>query len=120
MSEIMAQLRWYPGDALIEFKEQDLKRLADKYGVAISLERVTRNALVIEGEKVVQEPRDLHIEEVAQTVVTVSSDRADNFRKCIRQLIDMYRSPVPAWGLWGSSREGEAIASQVIEEDDGW
>ena len=120
MPEIVAKFRWYPGDPLIEIQDTELRRLAEKHGVSISLEKVAQNRLVLEGGEVLEEPRDVPLEEIAQTVVTLSAGSEEAFRKAVGELISLYRSPVPVWGLWGSNQMGQDIASEVIEEDDGW
>jgi hypothetical protein len=120
MPEIMAKLRWYPGDELVAIEDADVKRLADSSGAHISVKKVETNKLVMEGGKLLEEPRGVSLDEVAQTIVTVSSESEEAFRKAIRGLVDKYRAPVPVWGLWGSNPQGEDIASEVIEENDGW
>ena len=120
MPEIIAKLRWNPGDSLVEIKEDDLRKIGGKHGAKISLERVERNkAVVVEG-RILEDVWGVPFDEISQTVVTVSTDNQEAFRRAIRELVKMYRSPVTPWGLYGSSQEGEDIATEVIEEEDGW
>ena len=39
MPEIVAKLRWYPGDELVPIKESDLRGIADRTGAQISVKK---------------------------------------------------------------------------------
>ena len=122
MTEIMAKLRWYPGDPLVEIKEDDLKRVGKKYGVNIGREEVVGKNLVTaeDGETVYEETMDCSLEEITQTVVTVSARSEEAFRKSVSELIRMYRAPRTPCATWGSTEKGEEIVREVMEQDDGW
>jgi hypothetical protein len=36
------------------------------------------------------------------------------------EIIQRYRSPRTCYALWGSNPAGQAIALEIIEEQDGW
>lgn len=120
MAEMVVKLRYNPGDNLQEIKPADLDKVARKFGVKVAVEeRIGRNRVTV-GNVVFEEPWDVPFEQVSQFVITVSAQDGEALRQSLRELIKLYRSPVPIWGMMGSSPEGEAIAWQVIEEDDGW
>ncbi|MEE8473608.1 MAG: hypothetical protein V3S82_10615 [Dehalococcoidia bacterium] len=120
MPEIVAKLRWYPGDELVPIEDADIESLTESSGARISVDRVDGKKLVMEGGKLLEEPRGVSLDETVQTIITVTSETEAAFRKAIRGLVDRYRAPVPVWGLWGSNEQGEDIASEEIENDDGW
>ena len=120
MPEIVAKLRWYPGDELVPIEDADIKRLTDSSGARISVNRVAGKELKMEEGKLLEEPRGVSLDETVQTIVTVTSENEAAFRKAIRGLVDKYRAPVPVWGLWGSNPQGDDIAGEMIEDDDGW
>jgi len=98
--EIMAKLRWYPGDPLVEVKEEDLNKIAKEYGVVISLEEIGKG---LKREVTLDKP----LEEISQIVVTVSSQDEESFRQAVRHLIKMYRAPRAVYSLWGSEHRGK-------------
>lgn len=120
MDEIITKLRYYPEDNLIDFKQADLDKIARKYGVKISFQETIGKNRVTAAHTTFEETWDIPFDQISQTVVTLSSQDKEALRKSLRELITRYRSPVPAWGTMGSSKEGEEIALQVMEEDDGW
>lgn len=111
--ELMAKLRWYPGDPLREIREEDLKGIAQRYGVTISLEEVGKG---LKGELTLEKP----LEEISQIVVTVSASDEESFRQAVRHLIRMYRAPRTVYSLWGSQERGASIVRELADEDDGW
>ena len=120
MGDIITKLRYSPGDNLIEFKQADLDKIAGKYGVKISFQETIGKNRVNSAHTTYEQTWDIPFEETSQTVVTLTSRDKESLRKSLRELITRYRSPVPIWGTMGSSKEGEEIALDVIEEDDGW
>jgi len=120
MSEIVARMRWYPGDVPGLIDEGDLQRLRDKCGVAISREEIRGKARLDEGGILREETMDSAIEEITQTVVTVSSEDESRFRACIKEIIKMYRAPRTVFALMGSNEQGEQIVKEIAEDDDGW
>lgn len=122
MSEIMAKLRWYPGDPLVEIRKEFLEKVSEKYGADISLEEVAGKGkeLVIEGEIAQEVTADSTLEELTQTVVTVSADSEEAFWKSVRELIKTYRAPRCVYALWGSTERGKELVEELAQEDDGW
>ena len=120
MAEIITKLRYYPGDNLIEFKQADLDKIARKYGVKISFQETVGKNRRTEAHTTYEETWDMPFDQISQTNVTISSQDKEALRKSLRELITRYRSPVPWWGTMGSSKEGQEIALEVMEEDDGW
>lgn len=120
MTELVAKLRWFPGDPLVEIREEDLRKLSDRYGVALSLEQVSGTTGMTEEEIAREETMGSTIEEITQTVITVSSDEEAAFRETLRELFRTYRSPRPVYGTWGSSEKGKDIADDLMDENDGW
>lgn len=120
MQELIAKLRYFPDDALIPIKEEDLKRTGQKHGVRLALEEVVGQHRVLPGQVMVEDTWELPIEGATQSVVTVEAESEDAFRRCVRELIDTYRGPVPRWGLWGSSERAESIINELLDQDDGW
>lgn len=120
MTELVAKLRWFPGDPLVEIREADLRKLSDRYGAALFLEQVSGPSGVTEEEIAREETMGSTIEEVTQTVITVSSDEEVAFRETLRELFRTYRSPRPVYGTWGSSDKGKDIVDDLMDENDGW
>ncbi len=120
LTEIMAKLRWYPGDPLVEIKEDDLKRMAEKYGTNISREEVIGKNRETRGGITYEDTVDSKLEEITQTVVTVSAQSEEAFRKSMSELIRKYRAPRTVYGTWGSSPKGEEITRELMGQDDGW
>jgi hypothetical protein len=121
MGELIAKLRWFPDDALIPIKGEDLSKIAQKYGVRLTLEEIVGpNQEVLPGGVVVEDTRELPIERATQSVVTVEAEGEEAFRRCVRELIDTYRGPVPMWGLWGSTERAEEVVNELLDQNDGW
>ena len=124
MPEIMAKLRWFPvgptAGSLVPIKKEDLLSIAEQCGVSISLEEVVgENRREVDGV-IHEETLGRGVEDISQTVVMVSTDDADAFRKAIRALIKKYRAPRTTYGIWGSSDLGKRIMVELFDEDDGW
>lgn len=120
MTELVAKLRWFPGDPLVEIKEDDLRKLSDRYGATLSLEQVSGPSGMTEEEMDREETMGSTIEEITQTVITVSSDEEAAFKETLRELFRIYRSPRPVYGTWGSSEKGKDIVDDLMDENDGW
>jgi hypothetical protein len=118
MSEYYVKLRYFPGDPLVEIKEDDLKSCAKNNNVKISYEkienRVMRDGLLVENTM------DKPIEEISQEVVTVSSDSEADFSACIKQLYEKYRCPRTSYSLLGSNDSGRKIAWGLMDLYGGW
>jgi hypothetical protein len=118
MTEYLAKLRYFPGDPLEEIREKDLKNVAREYGVKISYEKIEnremKNGLLM--EKTI----DQRIEDISQEVITLSSEREDNFSNCMIALYKRYRCPRTAYSLMGSNEAGEKIAKKLMDWHGGW
>lgn len=121
MSKLVAKLRYFPDDALKTFRADDLNKIGQKYGVKLSVQEVAgKGQKVLPGGILCEEARDIPIEAATQSVVTVEADNLEPFKRCVREVIDTYRGPVPIWGLWGSTPEAESIVNDMLDENDGW
>ncbi len=118
MTDYLVKLRYYPGDALEEIKEQNLNSFARKYGVQISFEKI-ENRQMKEG-LLMENTLDKRIEDISQEVITVSGDREKKFADCIRALYKRYRCPRTAYSLLGSNEAGEKIAKSLMNIHGGW
>ena len=121
MPELLGKMRWYPGDALVPIKEADLRKIGRKNGVSLSLQEIVGKAQkVLPGGVMVEWGWEMPIDEATQSIVTIKAGDEAAFRQCVRELIDTYRGPVPMWGMWGSSKQAEAIVNELLDQDDGW
>lgn len=118
MTEYSVKLRYYPGDALEEIKERDLKSLARKHGVRISYGKI-ENRQMKQG-LLMENTLDKQIEDISQEVITVSGDRKGTFSNCIRTLYKRYRCPRTVYSLLGSNEAGEKIAKGLMNIYGGW
>lgn len=124
MEEIMAKLRYLPlgptcGPAA-PIKKNDLDKIARKFGVEISLEEVAGKNLTTEGDIIREDTMDSTLEEITQTVVTVSADDETKFRNAVQALIKKYHAPRTTQAFWGSTEKGRWIVTELLDEDDGW
>lgn len=120
MSMMVGKLRWYPGDALVEMRQKDLDRIAQDCGVNISLSQVKGVSFVTEGPTVFEETMNSFIEDITQTVVTITADNEPSFRGGVRQLIKKYRAPRTPYSNWGSDDRAKEIIVELADENDGW
>lgn len=121
MSELIARMRWFPNDALVPIKSEDLRKIGQRLGVALSLEEVKGTGTeMLPGKILVEATHQKPIEAATQSIVTIEAGDEASFRRCIRELVDTYRAPVPIWGLYGSEARAEIIANEEIDRDDGW
>ena len=120
MINIIARMRWYQGDALVPIEKPYLDTLTKQHRVTISVENVEgKSRRMVEG--ILREDTQAEtIEEVTQTVVTVSGHDEGAFRHVIRALIGKYRAPRTTYANWGSTTEGKRIVDELSDEDDGW
>ncbi len=121
MSELIAKMRWFPDDALIPIRSDDLDRIGRKHGAVLALEEVENmDSRLLPGGIQVEETHGIPVEAATQSIVTVEAKDERSFRSCVREVIDTYRGPVPIWGLYGSTPEAEVIASELLDQNDGW
>jgi hypothetical protein len=120
MQTLTGKLRWYPGDALVEIRREDLEKIADQCGVNITLNEVKGKDLFSEGEMVLEETGNKPLEEVTQTVVTISAPTEHAFRECLLRIIGKYRAPRTVYSTWGSDERAKEIFGEVADAWDGW
>lgn len=118
MAKYSVKLRYYPGDALNEIKEEDLKALEGEYGVRISYEKIENREM--KGGMLMERTLDKRIEEISQEVITLSSDQEDQFSNCIIALYKKYRCPRTPYSLMGSNEAGQKIAKKLMDIHGGW
>jgi len=118
MAAYLVKLRYYPGDALKEIKERELRSLGRKYGVQISYEKI-ENRQMKDG-LLTENTLDKRIEDISQEVITVSADQEGRFSDCIRALYKKYRCPRTVYSLLGSNKAGEKIAKGLMDIYGGW
>jgi hypothetical protein len=120
MRTLSGKLRWYPGDALVEMRQEDLERIANQCGANITLNEVKGKDLFTEGKMVLEETGNKPLEEVTQTVVTISAQTEDVFRECLLKIIDKYRAPRTVYSTWGSDERAKEIFAELADDWDGW
>lgn len=120
MPKLVAKLRWYPGDPLVEIKHNDLKKIARKCDVSISVDEVKGKDFITEGEMVYEETMKSSLEEISQTVVTVLAPTEQTFRECLRQLINKYGAPRTPYSTWGSDERAKEIIAELSDKWDSW
>ena len=124
MEKIMAKLRWLPlGPSCgpnVPIIQKDLDEIAKQHGVNISVEEVIAKNLQKQGDVIREETMESTLEDITQTVVTVSADDERGFRETILALFKKYRSPRTTQSYWGSSEKGKDIILDVLDEYDGW
>jgi len=120
MRTLSGKLRGYPGDALVEMRQEDLEKIANQCGANITLNEVWGKDLFTEGKMVLEETGNKPLEEVTQTVVTVSAPTEDAFRECLLKIIDKYRAPRTVYSTWGSDERAKEIFAELADDWDGW
>ena len=118
MSEYFVQLRYYPGDPLKAIKEDDLKVLAQEYGLSIGYEKIDHRQR--QGELWMENTMDKPIEEISQEVISVSGNQEAPFFDGIKALYQSYRCPRTVYSLLGSNEAGEKIAKGLMDIHGGW
>lgn len=124
MEEIMAKIRWLPlGPTCgpeVPIKKDDLDNIAKEHSVNISLQEVRGKNLKVEGDMIREETMDSTLEEITQTVVTVSAKDEGAFRKAVQALLKKYRAPRTTQSFWGSTDRGKQLIAELLDEYDGW
>jgi hypothetical protein len=121
MQTLTGKLRWYPGDALVEIRHEDLKKIADQCGVNITVNEVVENDFIAERKIVLEKGgKDLLLEEVPQTIVTISAPNEHTFRECLLKVIEKYRAPRTVYSMWGSDERAKEIFQELADAWDGW
>jgi hypothetical protein len=124
MAEIIAKLRYFPLGAVAgpatPIKKSDIDSIASKHGVTISLEEVKGKNSQIAGDVIREETMDSTVEDVTQSVVTVTTDNEKDGSEALKDLIKKYRSPRTVFGLLGSNEKGKSLAVRICDEYDGW
>ena len=118
MTQYSVKLRYYPGDPSEEIREKDLQSLESEYRVKISYEKI-ENREMKEG-LLVEKTMDKRMEDISQEVISLSSDKEDNFSKCIVALYNKYRCPRTPYSLMGSNEAGRKIAKKLMNIHGGW
>lgn len=120
MPILTGKFRWYPGDALDEIKREDLEKIARQCGVAITLDEIKGKNFFKEGDMILERTEDEPLEEVTQTMVTISAPTEQAFRKCFREMINQYRAPRTVYSAWGSDERAKEIFEELANAWDGW
>ena len=120
MQTLTGRLRYYPGDALVEIRLEDLEKIANQCGVHITVNEVKVKDLFTEGKMVLEETGKKPLEEVTQTVVTISAPTEHAFRECLLKIIDKYRAPRTVYSTWGSDGKAKEIFDELADAWDGW
>jgi hypothetical protein len=120
MQTLTGKLRWYPGDALVEIRQDDLQKIAKLCGVRMTLEEVKGNVFVNDGKRVIEDTAKETLEEMTQTVVTITAPTEQAYRETISELIDKYRAPRTVYALWGSDDRAKQIFEEMAEVWDNW
>jgi hypothetical protein len=120
MQTITGKFRWYLGDALVEIKQKDLEKIAHQCGVSITLKEVRGKDLFTEGKMVLEETGNKPLEEVTQTVVTISAPTEHAFKESLLKIIDKYRAPRTVYSTWGSDERAKEIFAELADTWDGW
>ena len=124
MPEIMAKIRFHPlgpsAGPFMPIREKELDNIAKKYGISISLEEIVGKNRQGVGDAFREETMDSTIEEISQTVVTLSSENEKAFRGAVRALIDKYGAPRTTYSTWGSTERGKWIVDELCDDADGW
>jgi hypothetical protein len=120
MQTLTGKLRWYPGDALVEIRQEDLVKIADQCNVQITVNDVKAKDLFAEEKMLLEETANKPLEEVTQTVITISAPTEHAFKECLLRIIDRYRAPRTVYSTWGSDERAKEIFQEVADQWDGW
>ena len=118
MKTYFAKLRYYPGDPLVEIREEDLKRLARFYDLNIAFEKIEKRQM--RDGMLMEDTVNSRIEDITQEVVIVSGDSEKDFSDCIEALFNKYRCPRTAYSLLGSNEAGQKICKRLMNLGGGW
>jgi hypothetical protein len=117
---LTGKLRYYPGDASVEIRREDLEKIANQCGAHITVNEVKAKDLFAEGKMVLEETGNKPLEEVTQTVITISAPTEHSFKECLLRIIDRYRAPRTVYSTWGSDERAKEIFQEVADAWDGW
>ena len=120
MQTLTGKLRWYPSDALVEIRQEDLEKIANQCGVHMTVDEVKAKDLFTEGKMVLEETGNKPLEEVTQTVITISAPTEPAFKECLLRIIAKYRAPRTVYSTWGSDERAKEIFQEVADQWDGW
>ena len=120
MQKLTGKFRYYPGDALVKIRREDLEKIARQCGVSITLDEVKGKVFSTEGNGILERTENETLEEVTQTVVAVSAPTEQAFRKCLLKIINKYRSPRTVYSAWGSDERAKEIFEELANAWDGW
>ncbi len=120
MQTLTGKLRYYPGDALVEIRREDLEKIARQCGVTITLDEVKGKDFSTEGQRVLERTENETLEEVTQTVVAISAPTEQAFRECLQKIINKYRAPRTVYSAWGSDKRAKEIFEELANAWDGW
>ncbi len=120
MPTLTGKFRYYPGDALVEIRPEDLKKIARQCGVTITLDEVKGKDFSAEADRILERTENEPLEEVTQTVVSISAPTEQGFRKCLLKIISKYRAPRTVYSAWGSDERAKEIFEELANSWDGW
>jgi hypothetical protein len=118
MSEYLVRLRYYPGDPWGEIREEDLRTLAQEYGLSIDYEKIEQRER--QGSLLMENTMDKTLEEISQEVITVSGNQKGPFSEGLKALYKKYRCPRTVYSLLGSNPTGEKVAKGLMDLYGGW
>ncbi len=124
MPDLKVVLRYFPvgnvaGPAQ-KITRGKLKDTASRCHVEIRLEEVDgRDAQIVAGN-IREETMNSAIEQVSQSVITVTAPNETSLKQALKELIKTYRAPRTVFGSFGSSTRGKEILAEVCEASDGW
>ena len=117
---LAGKLRYYPGDALVKIRQEDLEIIASQHKAHMTVDEVKTKDLLTEGKMLVEETANKPLEDVTQTVVTISAPTEHAFKQCLLKIIDKYRAPRSVYSTWGSDERAKEIFQEVADQWDGW
>lgn len=124
MEQIIAKLRYFPLGVVagvpLPILSEELEAIAKKYGVGITLQEITGTNLQATEDNLREETMSKPIEEVTQSVITITSEDEGSAEKAVRELIRKYRAPRTVYATWGSNVTGRQIIARACDVDDGW
>ena len=120
MQTLTGRLRYYPGDALVEIRLEDLEKIANQYKVHMTVNEVKAEDLMTEGKMALEETGNKPLEDVTQTVITISAPTEHAFKECLLRIIAKYRAPRAVYSTWGSDERAKEIFQEVADQWDGW
>lgn len=118
MAKYYVKLRYFPGDTLGSIKEKDLVRLAQKYSLDISYDKLEKREM--KDGLLMEETLNSCIEDISQEIITVSGDDENCFSDCIISLYKRYRCPRTSFSLLGSNDAGKKTSTDLMEQYGGW